>query len=664
MSHRTVAPYGAWVSPFPISRLTEGVVGLGEARARDGVRWWLEGHPDEGGRQVLVRRDPDGTVARLSPQGFNVRNRVQEYGGSAYAVDGDLVIVSDFATGRLHRVVAPEALEALTPQRAWRFADFVIERPRNRLLAVREDHEPETLARHGEAENSLVAIDLTSGDVTVLAEGADFYGAPRVSPDGRHLSWLEWRHPNMPWDGTLLRVAELTDDGRLATARTVAGGPSAWISQPRWAPDGRLHWVAEPDGWMTIYRAPYPGLPEGTPQNLTPVPAEFAGPDWQLGFSTYGFAADGSVIAMGRAGGRERLYRVAPDGLALQEIDVPFTEMSGLSIDGGRVVLRGASAVEPAALVEIDLATGDRIVLRRSTPLVPDPADISVGRHISFPTTDGKHAFAIFYPPHNRAFQATDGERPPLIVTSHGGPTSSAYNALTIGIQLWTSRGFAVLDVDYGGSTGYGRSYRQRLEGQWGVVDVDDCVNGAAWLAGEGLVDEQRLAIRGGSASGYTTLCAITFRHVFKAGASYFGIGDLETFDTITHKFEAKYTQRLVGPYPERKDLYHARSPLNFAEQISCPVLILQGLDDRVVPPAQAEQIVAALRERRLPHAYLAFEGEDHGFRQAPNIIRSFEAELSFYGQIFGFTPADALEPIEIANLPARVGDEASGPRS
>jgi dipeptidyl aminopeptidase/acylaminoacyl peptidase len=334
-------------------------------------------------------------------------------------------------------------------------------------------------------------------------------------------------------------------------------------------------------------------------------------------------------------------------------VDLPFTELAGLAIDGERMVLRAGSPGEPFQLIDMDLGGGDQVTLRRATPLVVDPADISVGRHIRFPTAGGGHAFANFYPPHNRAFRAPDGERPPLIVTSHGGPTAGASSALSLTIQLFTSRGFAVLDVDYGGSTGYGTAYRKRLEGEWGVVDVDDCVSGAAWLAGEGLIDDRRMAIRGGSASGYTTLCAITFRAAFRAGVSYFGIGDLETFDKITHKFESKYTQRLIGPYPERRDLYVARSPLNFVDRITCPALILQGLDDRIVPPAQAEQIVASLRDRGLPHAYLAFEGEDHGFRQAANIIRSFEAELSFYAQIFGFTPADEIEPIEIVNLGA-----------
>jgi dipeptidyl aminopeptidase/acylaminoacyl peptidase len=645
MTEPTVAPFGAWESPFPISLLTAGVVALIEPTAAGGVRWWLEGRPDEGGRQVLVRRDPDGTMTRLTPEGFNVRTRVHEYGGAPYLVDGDLVIVSDFATGRLHRVVAPGELEPLTPEKAWRFADPVVDRSRNRLIAVREDHEPDTIARHGEAENSLVAIDLASGDVTTLAEGADFFAAPRLSPDGRRLAWLEWRHPNLPWDGTELRLADIAPDGTIAAAATIAGGSSDWISQPRWSPAGVLHFAAEPTGWMNLYR-----VVDGRIEPVAPIAAEFVYPDWQFGYSTSAFLADGSIVAVGRSGGHDRLYRIDPAG-SVAEIEVPFTEMSGLVADGDRVVLRGSTPAAGSAIVDLDPASGEWTALRAGLSVPIDPADVAMPELVEFPTEGGRTAFGLFYAPHNRAFRGPAGDRPPLVVTSHGGPTASAFSGLSIGTQLFTSRGFAVLDVDYGGSTGYGRDYRKRLEGEWGVVDLDDCVNGARWLADEGRVDGERLSIRGGSASGYTTLCAVTFRDAFRAGTSYFGIGDLETFVAQTHKFESRYLDRLIGPYPERRDLYRERSPLNFTERISCPVLILQGAEDRVVPPAQAEQIVDALWEKRLPHAYLLFPGEDHGFRAAANIIRSFEAELSFLGQVFGFAPADPIEPIEVQFL-------------
>jgi dipeptidyl aminopeptidase/acylaminoacyl peptidase len=645
----TEVPYGAWSSPVPISQLTEEVVFFTESRATGGVRWWLEGRPEESGRQVLVRLDPDGTLTRLTPAGFNARTRVHEYGGGASLVDGDLIVVSDFASGRLQRVVAPEVLEPLTPEKAWRYADVTHDAARNRLLAVREDHEPATLARHGEAENSIVTIDLASGEVHVLVEGFDFYAAPRLSPDGRQLAWLAWRHPNMPWDGMELWLADVTDHGALANRQRIAGSQSEWTSEPRWSPDGVLHFLAEPSGFMSLYRwrdGRIEGLTDGS-RGHDGGGIEFGWPDWQFGYSTYVFDGD-SILAVGRAGGRDRLYRIGPDRGVIVELPVPWTEMTGLSLDGSELVLRGATPLAPIELIELDLATLDWRTLRAATPARPDPAITSAGRPVTFPTTGGKEAYGIFYPPLNPAHVAPAGELPPLIVTSHGGPTAGAFTGYATTYQLFTSRGIAVLDVDYGGSTGYGKAYRERLIGEWGIVDVDDCVAGARWLAEQGLVDGNRIAVRGGSASGYTTLCAITFRDAFAAGTSYFGIGDLETFAAQTHKFESRYLETLIGPYPEMKARYRERSPLNFPERIHCPALILQGADDRIVPPAQAEQIVDALWERRLPHAYLLYPGEDHGFRSKDNIISSFEAELSFYGQIFGFTPADDITPLEV----------------
>ena len=649
----TEAPYGSWSSPIEISRLTDEVRFFSENRAADGVRWWLEGRPEESGRQVLVRRDPDGAMTRLTPEGFNVRTRVHEYGGAASLIEGDLIVVSDFTTGRLQRVVRPEVLEPLTPDKAWRFADLELDAPRNRLLAIREDHEPETLARLGEAENAVVSISLADGSVDVLVEGADFYAAPRLSPDGRKLAWLEWRHPNLPWDGTELWLAEVAPDGALTERRRVIGSQSEWISQPRWSPDGVLHFLAEPAGFMGLYR-----WHDGSAEPLTQDARDGDGneidlghPDWQFGYSTYGFLPDGSIAAVGRGGGRDRLIRLPADGGAPTELPIEWTEMFGFAFDGWHIVMRGASPTVPTEIVDLDVRTLEQKILQQSGPSRPDPDFISAGEPVAFPTTGGQIAYGTFYPPLNPGHRAPDAELPPLIVTSHGGPTAQAYTGYATTYQLITSRGIAILDVDYGGSTGYGKAYRKRLIEQWGIVDVDDCVAGARWLAEQGRVDGSRMAIRGGSASGYTTLCAITFRDAFAAGVSYFGIGDLETFVKQTHKFESRYLETLVGPYPEQAERYRERSPLNFPEQIHCPALILQGADDRIVPPAQAEQIVDALWERRLPHAYLLYPGEDHGFRSKDNIIRSFEAELSFYGQLFGFEPADAFEPLEIKFL-------------
>jgi dipeptidyl aminopeptidase/acylaminoacyl peptidase len=638
------APFGAWASPFRIERLTDRVVFLSESRALDGVTWWLEGRPDEGGRQVLVRREQDGTQIRLTPQGFNARCRVHEYGGGATLITADLVIVSDFVTGRLNRVVAPERLEPFTPEMQWRYADMVHDAAHNRLIAVREDHEPATVASHGEWNNDIVAIDLATGAVSVLIEGADFYAAPRISPDGSTLAWLEWYHPNMPWDGTELKVAAIEADGSLGTARVVAGSRSDWISQPRWSPDGVLYFAAEPQGWMNICREV-----DGRIETVTDFEAEFVGPDWIFGLSTFAFMAGGSLLAVARSGGRDQLVKIDRTG-DLTPIDMPFTEIAGLAVDGDRVVFRAAAPDRPNAVIELAL-DGSMKVLRRANPTVPEREDVSLPQHIEFPTGGDRLAYGNFYPPTNRSFVAPAGTLPPLIVTSHGGPTAAAFSGFATGLQLFTSRGYAVLDVDYGGSTGYGKDYRKRLELQWGIVDVEDCVAGAKYLAEQGLVDGERLAIRGGSASGFTTLAALAFTKEFDAGCTYFGIGDLREFVKDTHKFESRYLESLLGKWPEAKQVYLDRSPSLHAENITAPVLVQQGAEDKIVPQSEAERIVDALFERHVPHAYLLYPGEDHGFRGHDAIIRSFGAELSFYAQVFGFEPADDIEHLEIQFL-------------
>ncbi len=640
----TVARYGSWRSSIPIDQLVSGVVRLGQLQADGETLYWLEGRPEEGGRAALVRRAANGSIEDVSPAGVNVRDRVHEYGGGAYAVDAGDIVFSNWADGRLWLIAAGSGAEdarAITPEGAFRYADLAFDRPRGRVIAVREDH-----SGPGEAVNTIVAIPLDgSAAVEVLVEGSSFYSSPRLDPTRPRLAWLSWDHPNLPWDGTELWVAPLDVAGRATAPERVAGSPSEWTAQPRWSPDGVLHFVNERTGWMALYRRI-----EGRDELLTPIEAEFAYPDWQFGFSNYTFMGPGRIVACGRAGGRDSLWSIEAAGggvpARLTSIDVPFTEMDELQTVGDRVALIGSGPNDFSSVVTLDPATGAPTILRRATETILDPVDVSAAQPIEFKTAGGRTAHALFYPPRNGRYRAPVGELPPLIVTSHGGPTSAASSALSVTTQLFTSRGLAVLDVDYGGSTGYGREYRKRLEGTWGVTDVEDCANGAIALAERGLIDRDRIAIRGGSASGYTTLCAVTFRDEFRAGVSYFGIGDLETFAAETHKFESRYVDRLVGPYPEAAELYRERSPLNFTDRISCPVLILQGLDDRIVPPVQAEQIVASLAANGIPHAYLAYEGEDHGFRKAENIIGSFAAELSFYGQIFGFEPADRIEPL------------------
>ena len=526
------------------------------------------------------------------------------------------------------------------------------------MITVVEDHtaiasEPHAAREGGriaEPANWLGAVDLATGGVSVLTQGYDFYSTPRLSPEGGRLAWLAWRHPNMPWDGCELWLADLDQAGAISNARLLAGGPEESIVQPEWAPDGSLCFISDRTGWWNLYRlrAPF----EGDAEAVAPMAAEIGGPQWVFGLSWYGIDADGTIVAIVHREGRDELWRIpAGEERSAAVIEVPQVELHDVVVRDGRAAFVAGRPEEPAGIVLLELDISEWQYVRRSSEDIPNPATISMPQHIEFPTTDGLTAHALFYAPTNQLYEGPPGELPPLIVMSHGGPTSHTSSALSFDRQVFTSRGFAVVDVDYGGSTGYGREYMRRLDDAWGIVDVDDCINAARYLAQQGLVDPKRLAIRGGSAGGYTTLCALVFHDVFAAGASYYGVGDMEALARDTHKFESRYADRLVAPYPERLDVYRARSPIHFTDRIDCPLIVFQGLDDMVVPRAQAEQLVAALRERHIPHTYLPFPGEGHGFRNAANITRALEAELSFYAQVFGFKLADDFEPVDIEFL-------------
>ncbi len=631
------APCGAWTSPITAAVVAAGATPL-SALMLDGDRlYWLEGRASEAGRSTLA-----GTAGELTPAPFNVRSKVHEYGGGAYTVADGVAWFSNQPDGRLYRVAQGSAPVAITAEdNKQRYADFVVDAPRRRLLTVREDH-----AKGGHyPENTIAAIGF-DGSETVLVDGNDFYAAPRLSPDGRQLAWLCWDHPRMPWEGCELWLADVLEDGNLANGRLVAGGPQESICQPEWSPAGVLHFVSDRSGWWNLYRYEH-----GVVHALCPKEAEFGGPQWNFGGSLYGFRSNDEIVCAYVEGGVSRLARLR--GGVLTEVPTPYEEIRELRVNAHTVALLGGAPTLALELARIDLDGGDHEVLARSISQLPAAGYLSVPQSISYPSANGRKAYAFHYPPANADYAAPSGELPPLIVIGHGGPTGMAASTLKLSTQFWTSRGFAVLDVNYGGSTGFGRDYRDLLKGQWGVVDVEDCVAGARYLVEQGLADPERLLVRGSSAGGLTTLSALAFHDLFKAGACYYGVSDLAGLDADSHKFESHYNQYLIAPPERAEQVYRERSPIHHSDKLKRPMIFFQGLDDMVVPPSQSEAMVDALRARKLPVAYITLEGEGHGFRKAESVIKTLEAELVFYLRVFGIpVPAD-LPPLTIENLPA-----------
>jgi dipeptidyl aminopeptidase/acylaminoacyl peptidase len=707
-----VRPFGAWASPISAEALVKGAVGLHEVQGCGDDVWWDEGRPEEGGRVQLVRLDGEtGEVSDVLPDGYAARTRVHEYGGGAWRVHDGVLYFSNWSDQRLHRLDPGGEPRPLTPA-GCRYADMDVSPDGTWLVAVREDHRGE-----GEALNEIVRIDTDTGEEQVLVTGPDFVASPRV--DGgwlhptRRLAWMQWNHPDMPWDAAEVWVGDLDDDG-LGDAQRIAGGPGEWASEPTWDENGTLWLTSDRDGFARLHR--WEGGDEVTPVTNGPE-ADVALPPWVFRSSRFvpaaaiGWTADTWAFVASAHDGIDQLWIVDPDGDRTGVIDVPYSAISSLAvIDGGIVAVAAGPAAEAAVVnlfpgggIEVvdgvvqneddidpdDLADflntptlskeeADRLIADGATLVqaavsgatkAPRPSDIdghvirpprdlgldaeqiSLPESIRFPSAGGRTAYGLYYPPTNPGHEAPEGEKPPLLVDIHGGPTSAARSQFQLGVQFWTSRGFAVVDVNYGGSTGYGRAFRELLNGQWGVVDVEDCVAAARFLADRGDVDPDRMAIRGGSAGGFTTLAALAFHDTFAAGVSKYGVADLAVLAQETHKFESRYLDSLIGPWPEAEAVYRERSPLFHADQIQVPLLVLQGLEDEVVPPNQSELIVEALKANGVPVGYLAFEGEQHGFRKAETIIRANEAELSFYAQVFGFTPADAIEPVEVVGL-------------
>ncbi len=648
----TTAPYGSWQSPITSDLVTAGSLRL-DSVVLDGTdTYWLESRAAEQGRSVIMRCDQKGQITQLTPPNFNVRSRVHEYGGAAYTVHAGQIFFCHDADQCIYKQFPGQAVQLASPvvsnpkqkqAKLRRYAEPVIDAQRQRLICVYEDHRSIGM----EPFNAIVSINLNDPqDLIILASGSDFYATPRLSPDGKNLSWISWNHPNMPWDGNALMVATFQANGSLAPVQFITGGENEAIFQPQWSPAGVLHFVSDRTGWGNLYR-----YQQGKIEPLLTTRAEFGLPQWVFGQSTYGFASDRQIICTYTQGGIWHLASLDPDSAEITAIEQPYTEISQLQVTAARAFFIGASPTQAAAMVELNLQHLSLRVLQAAPPVSIDPHYFSHPQVLAFPTTDRQIAYAFYYPPTNPDYQAPAAEKPPILVKSHGGPTGTTSSQLNLRVQYWTSRGFGYLDVNYRGSTGFGREYMRQLDGQWGILDVQDCIDGAQYLVQQGRADADRLAISGGSAGGYTTLCALTFHDVFKAGASHYGVSDLTALAEDTHKFESRYLDRLVAPYPRGAKIYQARSPINFPDKLSCPTIFFQGLEDAVVPPNQATKMVDALQKRGVAVAYVPFSGEQHGFRQAANIKTALEGEFYFYSRVFDFQPADALQPIEISNF-------------
>ena len=646
----TVSPFGTWKSPISEELVATGSVPLSGAICCDGVVYGLEGRPSEAGRSVLVRYE-NGTAVDLLPPGFDIRSRVHEYGGGSVRIDGRALHFINFEDQRIYRLdleTDPGTPEPVTPIGLYRYADGVPCRNQpGRYIYVREDH----TIRGAEATNTIVRLRMDGADSgTILLSGYDFYSSPKISPDGNFIAWLSWNHPNMPWDGTELWKARLTGDG-IVEAVLVAGGANESIFQPEWSLDGELHYVSDRNGWWNIYR--------DNERPIVEMEAEFGVPQWGFGITCYGFMQSGRIVATYSRDGRWFLAKLDEDRGSLEQIDLPWDNVRGLSFGDATkeafVYVVSSAADKPTSILEIDVESGPVRLVRSSGELAVPKSYLSIPEAITYPTTDGEISHAFYYEPKNPDFRAPDQELPPIIVISHGGPTTATAVSLDYAIQYWCSRGFGILDVNYRGSSGYGRAYRQRLLGHWGSLDVSDCADATNFLVATGRADPDRLIVRGGSAGGYTTLCALTFTDTFSAGASLYGISDLETLARDTHKFESRYLDSLIGPYPDEIDLYRERSPIHSIDRISSPLILFQGAEDRVVPRSQSKKMYEAVKSKGIPVAYVEYQGEHHGFRKAENQIHCKRAELEFYGRVLGFesggedTPLDP--PVEIANL-------------
>ncbi len=635
----TENPYGAWESPISAELTTENAVGLRSVRLDGDDLYWIESRPEEGGRRVIVKMDADSNINDAIPEGFSSRTRVHEYGGGSYNVWDGVIYFSNHSDQKLYSYNGNGAPAALTEE-GYRYADCIMDSAHAQLICVQEDH-----TMDGEPVNTLVSVALDGGGVRMLFSGTDFVSSPALNPAGDTLAWITWDHPNMDWDDTKMWMATVTDQGSLSGTRTVVERESLSVQEPRWNAAGELYYISDPNGWWNFQT--YDKLDEET-RSITRKEVEF-GNSGALGAHSWAFYGDNQIIASYESDGTSHLATINLTNGAVEEIETPYVSISKVYSDGNRVYLLGATTTDATEIAEYK--DGNFISIKKSQAKMVDDAYISVPEAITFPNQKGEAVHAFYYAPKNPDFVGPAGELPPTIVRLHGGPTGATSAAFNMSRQFWTSRGFAIIDINYGGSTGYGRAYRERLRGMWGVVDIDDTKAALDYLTAEGLADPDKLLIAGGSAGGYSVLVALSQHDIFAAGANYFGISNLEVLYRDTHKYESRYLDSLIGKLPEDIELLRARSPIYHLDGFNSPLITFQGLLDEVVPPNQSELIVNALREKGVPVAYYPYEGEYHGFGKKENIIHSLESELVFYGKILGFKPVGNLPEIQIDNF-------------
>lgn len=631
MSHTTAA-YGSWGSPITAASIFEASDNVSYLAVENNQLYFVESKASANGKNVLFKLNESNTAIQLTSSEVSVRSRVHEYGGRPYLVDGEDIYYSEFTDQKIYRISQNSIPEAITTP-GLRYMECITDQKNNRLICVREDHRG-----IGEPINTLVAINLSEANKeTILFEGTDFVSAPHLSPDGNSVAFITWLHPNMPWDDTQLRVINFSENGLVERVVEVPQDGNVSIKYPHYSKDGTLYFIADFENWWTLYRTDMSSEQHKKPKKVL---------DKKIEINSYGIENKGyAIIAYSKEGGAH-IARVNLATGEMTNIGDAFSSADSISVASDTVYFRASTPSSGNAIYQLTANNYEKIYQPNGAEI--KKGFLSVPESIEFPTGINEIAYGFYYAPKNTKFTGAKDTLPPLIVKVHGGPVGATDSSLNPGIQFWTSRGFAVFDVNHRGSTGYGRAFRKKLYPNWGVVDVEDVSNGVKWLASEGLIDADKVAIRGGSAGGYTTLAALAFQNVFKAGTSYYGISDLGILASDTHKFESRYLDQLIGPYPEMKSVYDQRSPINSVENITAPLLLLQGLDDKVVPPNQSELIFNALKDNGIDTAHIAFEGEGHGFRQPVNNIKALNSELSFYGQVFGFVPAGNIEAVQL----------------